>query len=523
METKITQKNKRGRPPTGCPKWEPEEHMWIARLLMPSGGRKPVPMRGIAEHEVERAHALAKRLAIRYRDGGYVDQDGGEVVNDYADKYYDAAERGEVGRKNRGAPQVTAGQRRARYTRWVAPVLGTETMSTVGPEPLRKLVRVLDEQIRVRQRFYDNPPPKGETRKGRKPGLSAKGAQNIWGECTAMFAEAASSKIESLRVRTDDPTRLVQPPMSTDDREMTALYPSELVALLSHPDVPVYRRVTYAVAAYSGLRAGECRALNKESPDFDHEMVYVRRQLRAAKKLGRTKTRAGRRSVPIEPALRPLLKVLVEVAGEGDPLLRLPPPEDCADLVRKDLVTAGCDREELFADDAERQPFNFHGLRHTCLTHWAVAAKPLPWLLTAAGHSSYDVTQGYIDQASVMRASFGRPHPPLPASLIKAVRSDPNSVRNYTKSVGNLAASLRPQRELKNRKSSRVAANDDARSAEKQAEPPRSFDASTAPLSDVQGRSADWTDPLDVLRATLDEPAAIVDLAVERAKRRATR
>ena len=33
----------RGRPPTGCPKWNPEKQVWEARILMPSGGRKPVP------------------------------------------------------------------------------------------------------------------------------------------------------------------------------------------------------------------------------------------------------------------------------------------------------------------------------------------------------------------------------------------------------------------------------------------------------------------------------------------------
>jgi len=37
----------RGRPPTGCPKWNPDKQVWEARVLLPSGGRPPVPMPGI--------------------------------------------------------------------------------------------------------------------------------------------------------------------------------------------------------------------------------------------------------------------------------------------------------------------------------------------------------------------------------------------------------------------------------------------------------------------------------------------
>ncbi len=441
--------SRRGRPPTGCPKWNPEKCLWEARVLMPSGARRPVALTGIPEHDVERAHAVAKAVAIRHHEGGYVGAAAGETVNEWFARYYKAAERGDVGRKNRGAPQVSARDRERRFLYWISPLIGTKPMATIGADELRLVVRKLDEAIRVRERFYAEASPEEQRAKGRRPGLSAKAARNIWGECTGAFREACTSKIDALRVRGEDPTRGVQPPTTTGDRDQAALYPSELLALLGAPStvVPLYRRALYAVAAYTGLRVGELRGLTPESIDGEHGVIVVRRQRRGGKSLARTKTRAGRRQVPIEEALVPLLEALAKHTADGEPLLRVPPPEDCAELVRKDLLAVGCTREELHADDGERQHFTFHGLRHTCLTHWAVAGRPMQWLLVAAGHTSYEVTQRYVDAAVVLRGTFGQPHPPLLPALIEEASA--NTVRNTVLRGAKLSKLLRPQRELK--------------------------------------------------------------------------
>jgi hypothetical protein len=78
----------RGRPPTGCPKWNADKQVWEARILLPSGGRRPVPMPGIPEHDEDRAKALAAVIALRAQDGGYVAAAASETVNEWFDRYY---------------------------------------------------------------------------------------------------------------------------------------------------------------------------------------------------------------------------------------------------------------------------------------------------------------------------------------------------------------------------------------------------------------------------------------------------
>jgi hypothetical protein len=51
---------------------------------------------------VERAHAAAAVVAKRAQEGGFVAAQASETVNEWYGRYYKAAERGDVGRKNRG-------------------------------------------------------------------------------------------------------------------------------------------------------------------------------------------------------------------------------------------------------------------------------------------------------------------------------------------------------------------------------------------------------------------------------------
>ena len=236
--------------------------------------------------------------------------------------YHDAAAKGEVGRKSQGRPQAAIDDRRAIFKNWIAPAIGDMPMSD-GEEmtrALRKLVRKLDDAVRVRQSFYrgeisrtpvvgqrDGKAAKPQT-SGAKPGISGKTARHIWGEVTNGFKEARSSKLDELRILKGDPTVGVQPPICPDDdRDQAALYPSEIVTLLSCEAIPLSRRRVYAVAIYTGMRLSELTRFEASHVDFEHDVISV---------MGK-KTNAATRQVPIDKALRPLLKVLAKEAPTG--------------------------------------------------------------------------------------------------------------------------------------------------------------------------------------------------------------
>ncbi len=168
------------------------------------------------------------------------------------------------------------------------------------------------------------------------------------------------------------------------------------------------------------------------------------------------KTTAAKRTVPIEPSLRPLLEALVDERPRGA-LLDVPRPDGkggASDLVKRDLERAGLTRPDLFRDDAEHMPFTFHGLRHTCITHWTVAGRDQLFLLTAAGHTDVGMTRRYLAAASSLSAKFGQPHPPLPAELVANQannqpkrRSHKSRAANPARSAAILTSPWRPQRE----------------------------------------------------------------------------
>ncbi len=248
--------------------------------------------------------------------------------------------------------------------------------------------------------------------------LSWKTAANVWGIVTKMFDDASASKVKALRVRQgDNPAAGVKGPDLGAKKAKVYLYPSEFLALVSCQSVPLRRRHMYAVACYSYARGGELEALEGTDIDIEHEEIHFGKAVnRKTGKLGTPKSDEAR-TVPIEPNLFPLLEVLVEANPTGR-ILRMPPDEDRAELLRADLRKAGVTRTALFFDDRLHKPVTFHDLKATCCTWAAVRGDDAVKIMRRAAHRSFQTTLGYIREAENRRAGFGEVFPKLPASII---------------------------------------------------------------------------------------------------------
>lgn len=401
---------------------EQKHGRWYARVILADGSRKRVPLPlGISE---ERARDMAMKMTADIAAGvfdppppsgprGGAPVSRGSSTVDWFDAFC-------ADREARGLTSVP--DDRGRFSNHIEPHVGDKPMAKVTRKDVERVRDELDRKVRA-----------GE--------LGWKTAWNVWGLVTTMFRAAVESKNAKLRVREDNPAVGVEGPDRGDELGNVHIYPSELAALLACETVPLWRRRLYAVGAYTGMRQGELRALVWSDVDLERGILRVSKSVeRKTRKVKSTK--AGRsRDVPIELALRPLLQAMFD-EREGERVLRVPPPEDCAELVRRDLLKAKVTRPALHGKDPGSHQITFHALRDTYCTHRAVRGDNPTAIMAHAGHRSFATTQKYLDLASTLRAGagYGEPLGPLPAGLNQPTVSAPESAK--------CAESLRPQREL---------------------------------------------------------------------------
>jgi integrase len=252
-------------------------------------------------------------------------------------------------------------------------------------------------------------------------GIAWKTAANIWATITKLCADMVfgALKNKSLGVRADNPAVGILPPERGEPRSKTCLYPSEFDAAMRSDELPLEFRQLVAVATYEYLREGELYALHCDDIDIAHLDIHIWRTRDAKTGAIRelTKTSAGRRHVPIEPALVPLLTHLVKARAGG---LLFPVPMgrgDAASLLRTCLEWVGVTRAAIFASDDSRKRLTFHDLRGTGITWRCVRGDNHVAIKTQAGHESFETTLGYVAVADALRSGFGVPFPALPASL----------------------------------------------------------------------------------------------------------
>lgn len=389
------------RPATGTVRWTGDH--WRARVTLADGSRPWIDLpSNLGASDREKAKAKAAELAAYVREHGYQRSESGAVVGD-TETLRDYLVRWVAERERRGIRSVKSD--RQRITSHVLPLVGDLRMRAITPKDVRAVVAALDAKIQ-------------------SGALAWRTALNTWVAFAKLLGDACGSKVEALRVLETNPAAGVAPPDRGADRSKAYLYPSELLRLLTCRSIAVRWRRVYAVAVYTYCRAGELEALTVDDVDLERGVLHVHGSAdRDTGEVRETKTKQARR-LPIEPALRPLLEVLVaearaRVADGGSPrLLAMPAREECAVLLRTHLRYAGIDRAELFASDALRSPITFHDLRATGITWRAVRGDEHLKIQRSAGHTTLDTTQRYIREAENLIGSFGEVFPELPKGLL---------------------------------------------------------------------------------------------------------
>lgn len=335
------------------------------------------------------------------------------------------AERWTTERTRRGVK--SAAKNLGQIRKWLAGGLGDRLVVDVTKADLEDFVAMLDAKVLAHETAW-------------------KTAINVWGHVAKMFADAWNAKTRELRVRNDNPAKDVRGPDRGVVKSKAGLYPSEFAALMRHAAVPIRWRQLFALAVYTYTRAGELEALEAEDVDLVHRIIHVHRAIdRGDGEVKETKTNNPRR-IPIEPALAPLLELLVANPQETGRVIRMPPLEDIAARLRKYLQWAGVTRAELFANDRTRKQLTFHDLRATGITWMAVRGDDPLKIQQRAGHTEFSTTQGYIRQAEELRAGdFGEPFPPLPPELLTPPQLS-SQLSSEAKTWGQLGGKIRQSR-----------------------------------------------------------------------------
>jgi integrase len=420
----------------------------LAKSFRPARCEVPPPRTGSIE-PLKRANGKTYyRARIRLGDGSRVRVDvpekystaaGGKTAEERAELYALAVqeredERGELLAKKRGAEsdrqrsndpktldafaagvfdrregegKSSIGRERRMWKARISERLGALAVKAVTKEQIEDFRDYLDAE--VRERIGDT---KGEA------GISGKTAMIVWTLVRTVFKDATNSRDRTKRVRPDDPTLGVLPPLRTRSRKKTFIFPNEFAQLIAADAVPREWRELYAIAAYLYLRPGELRALTWKSVDVDAGIVSVVQAFdEEAGEAKATKTERGQREVPIAPALLPLLESLKRRAKPTDlvaPLLATVKDNRRAMLFRTHLALAKVERSRLVEDSATTMAVNFRSLRDSGITWEALAGTSVDRIQSRAGHEHISTTLGYMKAVEDLKGKFGTPFGPLP-------------------------------------------------------------------------------------------------------------
>jgi integrase len=352
---------------------------------------------GLQAEEDAKGALLAQRESAR-RELARVEGTAcqGEAADAWFERYLPSIECGEMHRR------IT----RNNWRKWISPIIGAKPMEALTRDDAENVRDALDRAL------------DGKT-------LRHSTARNVWSNLTGALKAAYASRDRSLRVHAAPLHFGILPPKRGESRQRPWLYPNEWQALATCEAVPVAWRQLYALALYSGLRPNELRALTWSDVDLAGGQISVSKAWDDhTKTVKAPKTAAGQRTIPIEPALAPILDALRGAPGANVAWLLSEGEHRVAGPFRDHLKLAGITRARLYADDETQEPVDFRSLRDSYATWLALAGVPDKRIQRRLGHASNSTTDRYIKAAeSFDVATIGAPFPTLPVALAKPVRT----------------------------------------------------------------------------------------------------
>ena len=265
--------------PTGI-RYSKRDNRYVVNLRKYGGGE---PVR----KTLDEAKALLEHAAAEHRDGGFIPQHTSPAFAVIADKFIeheaDRVRRGDLG-------EGELANKRTNVQHLVAlPFVSGDRLHGYATSTLGE-TRVVDLrtgpiQLQLVPALFE--------------GRAHKTASNIWTTFGQVLKHAVLLEAIKKNPIVDRQITLPAKPI-TADALAQRLSKNIINAIVDHSD---RHALVIEFAAWTGLRAGEQIALTWDDIDFDRGLVTVRRARKKCGALGAAKTKAGQRSVPLDPEL----------------------------------------------------------------------------------------------------------------------------------------------------------------------------------------------------------------------------
>lgn len=384
---------------------------WHARVSLPNGKRKRIRLSapdGRDLTDCDKDRELAKRLArstsTQLRSTAIEISNKTKRARTTVEEFGNQWTSGELfkthGEVRRLKPKSSADDDRLRLQRYLYPYVGDKAV-----------VDVVEEDI---ERAFAQGFARAE-KENKKP-LRQATKKQAYQATRRLFALS----IKPGRLRSDNPVSVDLLPGPDSPKLFSFLYPDELLAVLACEQVPLARRVYYALATYTGLRKSSLGVFVWHSLDFEHLTVT---SLVSKTKLPQIFAQQDDQL----PGLASLMVVLKRYhEHRGAPASHMPivtlDDLNCkedreAAALRTDLKAAGITRTLLFTRSNQVEPLRFHDLRATFVTWAKRASKGDGWISDRTGHMTREIMDRYDRGARMLADLKYVPFPDISAAI----------------------------------------------------------------------------------------------------------